>query len=447
MKNISPFLDEGPWTGYRKWIILLISLAVVFDGFEIQILSFAIPQLVTEWGVGKEAFALPLALGLIGMTVGSTSAGAIGDRVGRRKVLLASVFAFGALTAAIAAIESVLHLNVLRFLSGLALGGALPSAAAYAAEFTPRKNRAVAVTLTIVCVPLGGMIGGLIAASILPTLGWRALFVIGGTLPMLLAVGLVFLLPESPRFLVREPHRSHELSNLLHKMGLPEPGPGPFADAAESHVNASFRELLSDGFRRDTLGLWCAFFCTMVCVYIVFGWVPTLLTEAGFDIALASRGLALFNLGGVIGAVGAAFAITLLGSRKIMLVLALAGMLAGFAMFAQPLSDRSAMETLVLLTILGLAVNGVQTTMFALASHLYPAPIRGTGVGSAISVGRLGAISVTYLGATILTVGGSSLFFGLIFFALGGATVALMVIRNHIMPANHSSNASPSSVD
>lgn len=434
--NIAPFLDDGPWTGYRKWVVLLVALAVIFDGFEIQVLSFAIPQLIVEWGVEKRVFALPLALGLIGMTFGSTLAGAVGDRLGRRRVLLTSVIAFGGLTMAISRIDSILELNVLRLLSGLALGGALPSAAAYASEFTPTRNRAVAVTMTIVCVPLGGMLGGLLASIVLPAAGWRLLFLIAGLLPTVLAVVLYFILPESPRFLVRRPDASKDLAELLDRMGHPDPGSGPFADSAEDKVTKSgFSQLLSAPFRRDTLALWSAFFGTMMCVYIVFGWVPTLLSEAGFDIALASRGLALFNMGGVIGAVGAAIVIVRVGSRRVMLSLAVLGIATGGVIFVLPLSPDNSTSTIVLLTLLGLAINGVQTTMFALASHMYPAPIRATGVGTAISVGRLGAISITYLGATILTLGGASLFFGLILLALACAIVALMAIRNHIPAA------------
>jgi AAHS family 4-hydroxybenzoate transporter-like MFS transporter len=438
--DIAPFLDDGPWTGYRKWVVLLVALAVIFDGFEIQVLSFAIPQLINDWGVEKSAFALPLALGLIGMTFGSTLAGGVGDRLGRRRVLLASVIAFGVLTMAISRIDSILELNVLRFLSGLALGGALPSAAAYASEFTPTRNRTVAVTMTIVCVPLGGMLGGLLASIVLPTSGWRLLFLIAGLLPTVLAVVMYFILPESPRFLVRRPEAAQNLSNLLERMGCPNPGPGPFVDSAEDKLAKSgFAELLSDTFRRDTLALWSAFFGTMMCVYIVFGWVPTLLSEAGFDIALASRGLALFNMGGVIGAVGAAVVIVRVGSRKVMLSLAVLGIATGGVIFVLPLTPENSASTIVLLTLLGLAINGVQTTMFALASHMYPAPIRAKGIGTAISVGRLGAISITYLGATILTLGGASLFFGLILIALACAIVALMAIRNHIPAASSAS--------
>jgi len=446
--NIAAFLDDGPWTGYRKWVVVLVAFAVIFDGFEIQVLSFAVPQLIVEWGVAKSAFALPLTLGLIGMTFGSTFAGAIGDRLGRRRVLLASVFTFGVLTMAISMIDSPIELNVLRFLSGLALGGALPSAASYASEFTPTRHRTVAVTMTIVCVPLGGMLGGLLASVVLPTFGWRLLFLIAGLLPTFLAILLYFHLPESPRFLVRRPDATQTLSSLLARMGHPDCGPGPFVDLAENKLaKADFGALLTGSFRRDTLALWCAFFGTMVCVYIVFGWVPTLLSEAGFDIALASRGLALFNMGGVIGAITAAIVILKVGSRRVMLTLAFLGIVTGGIIFALPLSPENSASTIVLLTLLGLAINGVQTTMFALASHIYPAPIRGTGVGTAISVGRLGAIFITFLGATILTIGGAALFFGLILVALVVAMAALMVIRNHIPPAAPSSGRPTDKVD
>jgi MFS transporter, AAHS family, 4-hydroxybenzoate transporter len=440
--NIAPFLDAGAWTGYRKLVVAVIALAVIFDGFEIQILSFVIPQLIIEWGVTKAAFGLPLALGLIGMTIGSTVAGALGDRIGRRRVLIGSVLGFGVLTVAVAWVNTLTQLNLLRFVSGVALGGALPSAAAYASEFTPARNRVVAVTMTIVCVPVGGMLGGLLASFVLPLAGWRTLFVIAGLLPLAFSAILYLFLPESPRFLVRNPASAPVLARLLVRMGMAGAGAGPFVDTAEDRlVRSDYRELLAPSFRRDTLALWLSFFFTMVCVYIVFGWVPTLLAEAGFDIAFASRGLALFNMGGVFGAVGAALLITRLGSRRVMLSLALLGMLTGAAIFLQPLEPANAASTILLLTMLGLAINGVQTTMFALASHVYPAPIRGTGVGSAISVGRTGAILISYLGATILTVGGASLFFGLIVMALAGVAMALLAIRNHVRPATDSAPA------
>src|SRR6185295_19555 len=150
------------------------------------------------WTVPRAAFATAFASGLLGMMIGGALAGVVGDRVGRRTALIASVLVFGALTAATAAVDDLRSLAGLRFFTGLGLGGALPNAAALASEYVPRRHRPFAVTLTIVSIPLGGTIAALLAGQMLPVYGWRALFLVGGTLPLVLAAVLLKVLPESP---------------------------------------------------------------------------------------------------------------------------------------------------------------------------------------------------------------------------------------------------------
>ena len=154
---------------------MLAALAVIFDGFDIQILGFAIPSIMREWHVARSAFAPIAALGLAGMAAGSPFAGYCGDRFGRRATLIGCVLLFGVVTFATAFCSTLPELGILRVLAGLGVGGALPNASALTAEFAPLRRRALAVTLTIVCVPLGGMIAGLTAVHVLPTLGWHAL--------------------------------------------------------------------------------------------------------------------------------------------------------------------------------------------------------------------------------------------------------------------------------
>ena len=169
--DIGALLDEGPWTPYQKLLTLVAALAVIFDGFDIQILGFAIPAIMHDWQLARSAFAPVLAGGLAGMAVGSPLAGYCGDRFGRRVTLIACVLLFGLATAGTAFSQGLLQLAVLRFLTGMGVGGALPNAGALAAEFAPVRRRPVAVTLTMLCFPLGGMISGVAAARILPAFG------------------------------------------------------------------------------------------------------------------------------------------------------------------------------------------------------------------------------------------------------------------------------------
>ena len=214
-------IDQGPWGGYQRWLVFLTALTIVFDGIDNQLLGVTIPSIMADWHVPRSAFAPIVALGYLGMMIGGAVAGLAGDRFGRRSALLVCMVIFGGATLAVSTAGSVGALATLRLVAGIGLGGAMPNAAALAAEFVPVARRALAVTLTIVCVPLGATLAGLIAIPALPAFGWRALFVLGGVVPIVAALVLFWLLPESPRYLAGRPERWEELKRLLRRMGHP----------------------------------------------------------------------------------------------------------------------------------------------------------------------------------------------------------------------------------
>src|SRR5438067_522674 len=195
--DIGSVLDEGEWSTHQKLLVLATALAIILDGLDNQVLGAAVPALMREWSLPRPAFAWVLASGMFGMMLGGAGGGFIGDRVGRRVALIASVLVFGILTVLVSFAGSVGALGMLRFFAGLGLGGAMPNAAALSSEYVPRRHRPFAVTLTIVCIPLGGTLAGLFGAEILPRYGWRALFLAGGIVPLVLAAVLFQVLPES----------------------------------------------------------------------------------------------------------------------------------------------------------------------------------------------------------------------------------------------------------
>jgi MFS transporter, AAHS family, 4-hydroxybenzoate transporter len=199
--DVGAAIDEGRWTGYQKLLIFGTALTIILDGVDNQLLPNAVPTLIKEWGRPRGDFIGALSYGPFGMMIGGLIGGIIGDRYGRRTALLGSVLTFAVLTFAIAFANSIEMLGALRFLAGVGLGGAMPNAATLASEYVPRKQRPFAVTLTIVCIPLGGVLAGELAARIIPTYGWRALFIAGGLVPVVLAAVLWKVLPESPRYL------------------------------------------------------------------------------------------------------------------------------------------------------------------------------------------------------------------------------------------------------
>jgi AAHS family 4-hydroxybenzoate transporter-like MFS transporter len=432
--DLAPLVDEGAWGNRQKLFVLVTALAIVFDGADNQLLGIALPAMMRDWALPRSAFAPMLASGMLGMMVGGAIAGLVGDRLGRKVALVGSVLVFGPLTSAVALVDSLWALATLRFLAGLGLGGALPNAAALASEFVPRRHRPLAVTLTIVCVPLGGTLAALLAGAVLPALGWRALFGIGGALPVAVALVLFWLVPESPRFLAKHQARWAELTGILRGIGRQVPDDASFVDSAEPAVaRASIGSLFAPELRRDTLALFGAFFSCLLAVYVAFNWVPSMLTGAGLSLAVASNGLAAFNLGGVAGALGGAVAITRLGSRAALLAMSAGAAAGALALAALPLSPAAGTAALiVMLGVTGGLINGVQTTMYALAAHVYPTSVRATGVGTAVAVGRSGGVLSTYVGAWALEAGGSRMFFAAIAAAMGLVFACLALVRRHV---------------
>ncbi|MEP7222867.1 MAG: MFS transporter [Novosphingobium sp.] len=414
---------DDRWTAVKAAGVALAALSIVFDGFDNQALGLAISAISREWAISPKSFTTVSFIGLAGMTVGTAIAGMLGDRLGRRLMMIASVTLFGLFTMSTALAQNMETLIIIRFLTGLGLGGAMPNATALAAELSPVRARPLTVTATIVCVPLGGLLAGVVAAAILPGHGWRTMFVLAGALPLILAIALWLRLPESPRFLAEKQNGADNPAN--EKADEDRPG---------------FTKLFGAGYARDTLAVWAAFFLCLIAVYATFSWLPATLSGAGFDQKTASLGLASFNFGGVAGAVLAAVVITRIGSRRAMTGLATLGVVVAGIVLINGTGKLTPTTVLIALAALGFTINGVQTTLFALASHIYPARIRSTGVGAALSFGRVGAMASSLAGGFILGGGNTTGYFMVLAVAMAGTVVALLAISNHIPAGGGSSS-------
>jgi AAHS family 4-hydroxybenzoate transporter-like MFS transporter len=357
-----------------------------------------------EWKLPRTAFSTALAMSPLGMMIGGALGGWLGDHIGRRTALLVSVLTFGALTAITSMAGDVVMLGVLRFLAGLGLGGALPNAAALASEYVPARQRPFAVTLTIVCVPLGGMLAAFLSARVIPAYGWHALFVAGGLVPVLLGVILFKVLPESPRFLA----------------------------ARRDEVRAGLARLFEPALRADTLALFGAFFFSLLANYLGFLLLVPTLTGAGFTQPAASDLLGWWNIGGVAGALVGALFIQRFGSKITMLGLTAIAVGSALILATMRLDPQNTTLLLIMCIVLGGTLNAVQTTMYALAVHVYPTEIRGTGLGTAIAVGRIGNVLAAYVGNFALDHGGTPAYFLTFAMAMVLVFVSLAVVRRHI---------------
>jgi len=433
--DIGQILDTGLWTIMQKVVVFIAALSIVMDGFDGQLIGFAIPVLIKEWGISRGDFAPALAAGLVGMGIGSACAGLLADRFGRRWAVIGSVLIFGLSTCTIGFANNLWTIGLLRFIAGLGIGGALPSSTTMTAEFTPARQRTLAITATIVCVPLGGMLAGVFASFVMPAFGWRGLFYIGGLLPIALGVLLIFTLPESPRFLVRRPGRWPELTKLLARMSRPTASGTVFTDAYEQKMEKreGFPALFERGLARDTIALWAAFFLNLLAVYSAFSWLPTMLVSEGLDVAVAGSGLTAYNFGGVFGALICAVAITHFGSRWPLLLCCVGGAAVAFYLETVNAADHTGI-LIAGFGLQGFFANAVQSTMYALCAHVYPTTVRATGTASALAFGRLGAILSAFAGAAVITAGGASGYLMMLGLAMAGVAVALAVVGRHIPP-------------
>ncbi len=340
---------------------------------------------------------------------------------------------FGLFTTAVAFVDNVWTLGTLRLIAGLGLGGAMPNAAALASEYVPRRHRPFAITLTIVCVPLGGMLAALVSGYVMPAFGWRALFAGGGVLSIVVGVILVWRLPESPRFLARRPERWPELAAILRQIGHDVRAGTAFVDSGEQHIaKVSVTALITPDYRRDTAALCAAMFFCMLAVYTAFNWVPSMLAGAGLA-ATAANGLAAFNMGGVAGAIAGGLIIARIGSRPTMLGLSASAIAGALVLAFMPIvPSAAALPIILMLGVTGAAINATQTTLYALAAHVYPTTVRATGVGTAVAFGRLGGVLSTYAGFWAVEAGGSRAFFTLMAVAMLIVFAALALVDRHV---------------
>jgi MFS transporter, AAHS family, 4-hydroxybenzoate transporter len=433
---VSDLIDEGSWSVAQKLAALLAACAVTLDGLDIQVLSLAVPQIAKDWQLQKSSFALIFATTLVSMAVGSIAGGYFGDKLGRRKAIIIALVWFGVFTMLIASSKTLGVLFLFRLLSGLGIGAAVPNAAAYIAEVTPARARTAAVSSTIVCIPLGGVIGGLIAAQVLPVASWRLLIFIGGALPVLLAGVLGFTLSESPRFLAAGDGPKDAVLYQLKRYGLqadPDWQIVPEIRGAEEQGDDRPARLLGPLYRRDTLSLWAAFCFCMISVYLIFNWLPSLLSNLGLDSAATSKGLAAYNLYGIAGAILLGLWMNRVGSRIPFLISGIASV--GSALWlALHLIPSPSGNTLLTLQIgaHGFFVNGVQSTLYAVAAQLYPTRLRARGLAAAVSIGRAGAVLSAFLGGRALHYPAPVYFF-ILAGTLTCTVVSLQFFKNHLI--------------
>jgi AAHS family 4-hydroxybenzoate transporter-like MFS transporter len=403
--SVSKVIDEAKLSNYHFQVVAFGAIMMMLDGYDLSAMGLAVPAIAEAWAIEPSSFRWALSASLMGVGVGSLLAGLCGDRWGRRATLT-GMFGFGAM----ACLGTVFATNVnelvfWRFLVGIGMGGAIPNIIALVSELMPAKRRPLMIVLVYSGAAVGGGLGSLLASVIVPLYGWQSVFMVGGILPLVVALFVFKALPESPAFLIangrRDPQASATILRLRPDFPKDQTERLSFIDSGlglRPGVGALFGKNLGIA----TLLFWTLFVCTQAMVFFIQSWYPTLLTRNGYDIETALQIFSLWDFGALTGGIVVA---GLASHFKLEKLLTFAYLLAALCLGMLSLDIQNTTATQILTFATGFSVVGASFCMGALAAGFYPSEIRATGVGWGLGVGRVGSISSPLIGGAVLAAG------------------------------------------
>jgi AAHS family 4-hydroxybenzoate transporter-like MFS transporter len=391
-----------------RFLVELVTISwtiTFFDGFDMNVIAFAAPYLSTEFHLERVMMGNVLSIGLLGTMVGGFLFGWIGDRFGRRPAVMLSTVLFGLFTLALALANSYPALLALRFFDGIAAGGMLPLAWALNIEYASKRYRATIVTLVMIGYSLGISLGGPVANWLIPRFGWQAVFVFGGTLSLAAAAVLVFMLPESVRFLTSAGGKAEDIARILRRLAPHEtiPATARFVLSDEATKEAGFhpRMLFLGELRWITPLLWLAYIFSSMTAFFLVTWTPLVFEALQFS---RNEAATAASVNAAMGAVGG------------LLLMRFTDRLGAIAIVVMPicaipllltvgLSQLPQAVFLILNALISLTLIGGHFGMHSIAGIFYPSAYRGSGAGWATSVAKIGSILGPWVGGVILASG------------------------------------------
>jgi benzoate transport len=401
--DIGATIRDRPMTATQLLVIGICVLTNVLDGFDVLSLSFTAPALAREWGLRPDELGFLLSAGLVGMALGAFAVSPLADLLGRRTSILQCLcfMAAGMLLAAVS--RSILWLAAARILTGLGAGAMTSCAGTMVVEYASARQREAALGWVVAGYPAGSMIGGGLAIWLLGAFGWRAVFVAGGLASLAVIPLVIWTLPESLDYLLaRRPRNAlTRINAVLARLDVPPidalPPPAMTGEAATRIIDIVRGELL-----RRTIPLCLTYFAFMLSFYFILNWATKLTTEAGFADSGGISVSILINIGGVLAGLSAGWIARRLGLlRTTVGALALMGIgMAAFGILPASLPALSAASF-----ITGFAMFVATVTLYAIMASAYPAAVRATAIGVAISAGRFGSILGPSIAGVLLAQG------------------------------------------
>jgi MFS transporter, AAHS family, 4-hydroxybenzoate transporter len=399
--ELSKILDTERLSGAAVRVTLLCFLVMVADSYDVAALSFAVPELIRQWHVDKIATGTVFSASLFGLMVGSVLFGFVGDRWGRRAAIVAGCMAFGALTLATGLASSLDEMLAIRFLACVGLGGAVPNAVALTNEYSPRHARVTSIAVIFAGYALGGTLGGVISAQLVPLYGWPAIFYLGGAVSLALTLALLVWLPESIGYLALRPDGAARAVRLaaIVRPDLDLSGVSRIAVRSDGDRSQFVLKRLFSGPRAVmTPLLWIVYVANSVTLFALVSWLPVLVESAGMTRTVAAVALSLFFLGGAAGGL----AVGRLIDRSGMLALVIAAVVGCPIVASLGMMGGASALLLAAATAAGFFTIGVQNSLHGIAGKIYPTSIRSNGMGWALGIGKIGSIAGPFIGGVLL---------------------------------------------
>lgn len=389
--EISDIIDHSPVGQLHRGIFTLCALCMIMDGFDVQALGYVAPALTREWGIQPAQLGPVFGAGNLGVLIGQLSFTVLADRIGRRPVLIAGTLLFAAATLATSRAADLSELLVIRLVAGVGMGSIIPNATALVGEFSPIRVRIAWMTWLGIGFTAGAAIGGFAATWLIPAFGWRSVFYIGGTVPLLLAAAMVVWLPESLRWLALHGRRHEYVARWLRRVDptAQTDRRTQFTVREEIKAGVPVAHLFGDRRAAATLLLWVVNFMNLFNLFSLANWLPTVATRAGYSPSTAVLIGTTLQVGGTLSPFLLTHVILRKGFVPVLTVTfavaALSVALIGYPGLSLPM-------TMAVVFVAGATIVGAQPSLNALAGTFYPTYLRSTGVGWALGIGRAGSI-------------------------------------------------------
>ncbi|XXD07482.1 MFS transporter [Klebsiella sp. R445] len=432
--DVKAWIDARPISRFQWNVLLLCFVIIMLDGYDAAVMGFIAPALIEDWGISRAQMGPVLGAAMFGVAIGALVAGPLSDRYGRKRILLWSVALFALFSLAGALAQSPSQLALMRFLTGLGLGAVMPNCVTLVAEYMPERRKGLMITLMYSGFNVGSGLGGFIAAGLLSHYSWHSALIFGGVLPLVVLPFMIAMLPESAMNMVARRLPSGQIAGVLNRLG------GSFSSETRFQLNApqisrhnKVVQLFRNGYARGTVALWLTYFMGLFVIYLLNGWLPTILRSGGLSLQQAAIITGLFQLGGPLGGILVGY---LMDRTSAKAVIAVTYFLGCVCLLTQGLMDFGSAALSVLIFISGMCINGAQNGLQAYSPAYYQTEIRATGVSWMHGIGRTGAILSSTLGGVIMLAvpGHSSIFLVLALPACLAGAAILLHRMNHPKP-------------